>query len=128
MGGERGKRSVVGTLVRCLRLRCPACGRSSIFQSPFKIRHHCPSCRALFQREEGFFVGALAINVVTTELVILAAYFLCLLAAGDRFELMLAALITLALLFPVAFYHHSWSAWLSLDHLLETLPHHGPGA
>jgi hypothetical protein len=22
----------------------------------------------------------------------------------------------------VAFYHHSWSAWLSFDHLVETLP------
>jgi hypothetical protein len=26
------------------------------------------------------------------------------------------------LLFPVAFYHHSWSFWLGFDYLIESLP------
>jgi hypothetical protein len=24
--------------------------------------------------------------------------------------------------FPVAFYHHSWSIWLTFDHFVEGLP------
>jgi uncharacterized protein (DUF983 family) len=59
-------RSAITTLLRSAALRCPVCGSASVFQTPFKIRHHCPACRALFQREEGFFVGAIMINVVTT--------------------------------------------------------------
>lgn len=106
---------------RCLRLLCPACGKSLIAQSPFKIRHHCPSCGALFQREEGFFVGAITINVVTTELIILVLYLACLLTIGN-YQLILTVLFIAGLLFPVAFYHHSWSIWLSLDHLIESLP------
>jgi uncharacterized protein (DUF983 family) len=64
-------------LGRCLRLLCPACGQEKIFTQPFKIRHHCPACMSLFKREEGFFVGAILANVVTTEAVILLVCFFC---------------------------------------------------
>ncbi len=67
----RGERHPIQILMRCLGLRCPVCGRSSIVQTPFKIKDHCPVCGAHFKREEGFFVGAISVNVVTTELVIL---------------------------------------------------------
>jgi uncharacterized protein (DUF983 family) len=110
------------TLLRGLRLRCPACGQSSIVQRPFKIKDHCPSCGAHFKREDGFFVGAISINVVTTEVVILALYMMSLPIISSHDQLVLVLLFTVALLFPIAFYHHSWSLWLSFDHLIETLP------
>ncbi|HEX7957000.1 MAG TPA: hypothetical protein VF508_08665, partial [Pyrinomonadaceae bacterium] len=67
------RRPAFKTLARGAALRCPVCGARRVFQSPFRVRHHCPACLALFQREEGFFVGAIMINVVTTEAVVLAA-------------------------------------------------------
>lgn len=115
------ERNIAGTLLRCLRLRCPVCGDSWIVQSPFRVRHHCPVCGALYQREDGFFVGALTINVVTTELIILVLYFACLFLLNS-YQAILVILLVVGLLFPVAFYHHSWSIWLSLDHLVERLP------
>ena len=30
-----------------------------LFDKPFRIRHNGPSCRLLFKREDGFFVGAI---------------------------------------------------------------------
>jgi uncharacterized protein (DUF983 family) len=119
---KRERPSIIGTLLRCLRLRCPVCGRSSIIERPFKIKHHCPSCDALFMREAGFFVGAILINVVTTEFVILAMYILSLVILGLDYQVVLTVLFAAALLFPVAFYHHSWSIWLGFDHLVEGLP------
>jgi hypothetical protein len=33
----------------------------------------------------------------------------------------------MALIFPVAFYHHSWSLWLGFDFIVESLPkYNGP--
>jgi uncharacterized protein (DUF983 family) len=116
------RRSFKQTAARSLLLRCPACGRASIFDRPFHVKHHCPACRSLFKREEGFFVGAIVANVLTTELVVLAAYFAGLLLLGKNFDLLLAVLFAVAILFPVAFYHHSWSAWLAADYLIESLP------
>jgi len=76
----------------------------------------------MFNREEGFFVGAILVNVVTTELAILSVYLLSLSIISNNIQLVLTILFIVALAFPVAFYHHSWSVWLSFDHLLETLP------
>lgn len=91
-------------------------------QSPFQIKHHCPLCRALFKREDGFFVGAIVVNVITTEFVILLIYALCLALMRSNYDLMLMILFVVALAFPVAFYHHSWSIWLSFDYVVESLP------
>jgi uncharacterized protein (DUF983 family) len=115
-------RPVFRTLARAARLCCPACGRASVFQSPFRVRHHCPACGAVFQREEGFFVGAIMLNVVTTEAAVMAAAGITLLLFPGRDQMLLGLLFAVALLFPVAFYHHSWSLWLAGDHLVEGLP------
>jgi uncharacterized protein (DUF983 family) len=119
---KKDRRSVSSVLLRCLRLRCPACGQSSILQRPFQIKHHCPSCDSLFKREAGFFVGAIMANVVMTEFVILATYVLLLILFGVKYETGLTVLFIIGVLFPIAFYHHSWSIWLGFDHLLESLP------
>ena len=116
------KKSIVQVLLRALRLRCPACGQASIARSPFRLRHHCPNCRSLFKREEGFFVGAILANVLTTEFVILLVCGFWLQVIGSTYESVLAGLIVVALVFPVAFYHHSWSLWLGFDYLIEGLP------
>lgn len=108
--------------VRCVRLQCPSCGQSSIVERPFHIRHHCRSCNSLFKREEGFFVGAILANVVITELIVLAVCFFCLIVLGFEYETVLWLLFTLAIIFPIAFFHHSWSCWLGLDYLVEDLP------
>lgn len=124
---SKASRPFFNTLARGARLRCPACGRRSVFQSPFRVRHHCPACGAVFQREEGFFVGAIMLNVITTEAAVMVAAGICLLAFPGRAALLLGLLLAVAFLFPVAFYHHAWSLWLAGDHLVEGLPEQHPG-
>jgi len=119
---KRDLHQILKTMARCLKLRCPVCGESSIVQSLFHIRHHCPSCRALFKREEGFFVGAILVNVVMTEFIILVICFFWLLVVGSDYETVLFGLFAVAVLFPVVFFHHSWSLWLGFDYLVESLP------
>ena len=86
------------------------------------MKHHCSACGALFQREPGFFVGAIMVNIVFTEGLILAVYICSLLIPGVNYQSLLNVLFVLALCLPIAFYHHTWSVWLSFDHLLESLP------
>jgi uncharacterized protein (DUF983 family) len=116
------KKSIVQVLSRSLRLLCPACGQVSIARGPFRLRHHCPNCRSIFKREEGFFVGAILANIMVTEFVILAVCFVWLMVIGSNYETVLAGLLVVGLIFPVAFYHHSWSFWLGFDYLVEGLP------
>lgn len=81
---------------------------------------------SLFKREEGFFVGAILANVVTTEFAILLVCFFCLLILGADYQTVLVVLFIMALVFPIAFYHHSWSLWLGFDYIVESLPKYTP--
>ena len=67
-------------------------------------------------------MGAIMVAVVTTEVVIVLAYLLSLSIVGPHYQFVINILLVIALLFPVAFYHHSWSIWLAFDHFIEGLP------
>lgn len=67
-------------------------------------------------------MGAILANVMTSEFVILIACVVWLTWIGSSYEAVLAGLFVIALLFPVLFYHHSWSLWLGFDYLVEGLP------
>ena len=67
-------------------------------------------------------MGAILVNVVTTELVILLSYIASLPIINTYYQFVLIVLFVIAVSFPVAFYHHSWSVWLTFDHLVEGLP------
>jgi uncharacterized protein (DUF983 family) len=119
---KRDPHTIGITIWRALKLRCPVCGRGSIIRRPFHVNRQCPACGAVFQREEGFFVGAIMANVVATEILILLVYFVCLMLTGLGEQIILTILFVVGLSFPLLFYHHSWALWLALDHLIEGLP------
>jgi uncharacterized protein (DUF983 family) len=121
MKPPRNPQTMALTLGRCLKLRCPACGNATVFAKPFNLRERCPACSVIFKREEGFFVGAIMANVVTTEVLILVVYFLCLLLTNFGERTILTILFVIGISFPLVFYHHSWSLWLGMDHLIEGL-------
>ena len=119
---KRDPRTIMLTFGRSLKLKCPVCGRASIVQRPFNLKHRCDSCCTIFKREEGFFVGAIMANVIATEVFILIAYFALLLLTTLSDRATFIILFALAIAFPLTFYHHSWSLWLAMDHLIEGLP------
>src|SRR6267378_2252873 len=125
---KRDPKTIIDIVSRSLRLLCPACGRASIVSTLFRIRQSCTSCGVSFNREEGFFVGAILANVVATEAVILLAYVIAMTIGHDIDRAVIMVLLVLAVSFPLAFYHHSWSLWLGLDHLIESLPKAPPSS
>jgi hypothetical protein len=49
-------------LLRGLARRCPWCGRGGLFHGWFRMVERCPRCGLAFEREEGAFLGAMALN------------------------------------------------------------------
>ena len=45
-----------------LRLLCPRCGIGKLYQKPFRMHANCPHCNLRFEREQGYYVGAIDIN------------------------------------------------------------------
>ena len=51
------------SLVRALLARCPVCGSRGIWRSYGQTVDACPGCGYRFSREEGYWAGALIVNI-----------------------------------------------------------------
>src|SRR5437867_2987988 len=45
-----------------LQQRCPRCGEGKIYERGMKMNASCPVCGLVFEREPGYFIGALYIS------------------------------------------------------------------
>ena len=61
-------------------------------------------------------------NVITSEIIILLVCGFALSVLQVSYDSVLVFLLIVALVFPIAFFHHSWSFWLGVDYLIEGLP------
>ncbi|HTI15462.1 MAG TPA: DUF983 domain-containing protein [Dictyobacter sp.] len=106
-------------LKRGLTFRCPVCGTGHLFQRPFVMNERCSSCSFQFEREEGYYTGSMAINLVISELVVIS--FTLPLAYNPTIPILPVILIgsTCAILLPFILFHHSRALWLSMDHFLN---------
>jgi uncharacterized protein (DUF983 family) len=113
-------RDLAQLLWRALRLRCPVCGQAPMFRSWFSRYEECPRCGWRFMREEGYFTGAMAINLVVTELV-LCALAIGLIVAGLPIPLDIVIGIGVALLISLGGWPYSQSLWVVCDLMLHPI-------
>ena len=107
------------TVGRALRLRCPRCGAGAIFARGYRMNPVCPGCGMSFQRETGYFVGAMYINFGLAVLVVFAGYFLLDLGWGWPVSWQLGLWCPVVVLLPLLTFRHSKALWLALDRLLD---------
>ena len=112
-------RDVFHIFRRGIRLRCPKCGKGKLFSKAFTMDSQCTNCHLKFEREQGFFVGAMYINYVVTVFITFGGYF-----AFDYFTPiarlnLLVFFGILCVLIPVFFFRHSRGLWLSLDYVFN---------
>lgn len=105
--------------MRGLRQRCPVCGKGKVFQGIFATYEHCPVCHFVYEREPGYYTGAIAINLVATELLI--AIIAVPVAASQAFSIpaMIAIGAVLCVGLPLLFFRPTKSLWISIDHMLH---------
>jgi hypothetical protein len=79
----------------------------------------CPVCELVFEREAGYFVGAIYINYGLTVLLALGGYFAleAWLAPSPGWQV--AVWGAFVVLFPLWSFRYSKALWLALDHLVD---------
>jgi uncharacterized protein (DUF983 family) len=108
-------------LWRALLLRCPRCGKGKLFQHGYTMHETCSVCGWRFEREEGYWTGAMAVNLVVTELLIAVVIFPLAVSGVPAAPLLIIGVpVTIAL--PFLFYRHSKSFWMTIDFLLHPTP------
>jgi len=102
-----------------VRLRCPRCGVGRLYEKPFKMYGNCSHCGLKFEREQGYFIGAMYINYAATVAIAVPGYFLLDAFTAMTINQQLALWVPFAVIFPLLFFHHSRSLWLVLDHFFN---------
>lgn len=102
---------------RALRRRCPNCDSPDIFTSWFTQPDRCPGCGLPFEREEGYFLGGMTINLVVAESIPIVGLALIWLLVKPTPPLLLleAGVIFGAVVLPLLFFPFSRTLWLALD-------------
>ncbi len=110
-------------LKRILLVRCPRCGKGKLFRRWFTMYEQCPVCHLVYEREEGFYTGAWAINLIISELLVAAFIVLVAIWAATHPGTPLILLVIVGALFsvllPFLFFHHSRSVWISMNYWLN---------
>ena len=113
---KHGKRQV---LMKGLRLKCPRCGEGQMFSGMFKMRLECGNCHFRFEREAGYFVGAMYISYGATIFIAFVGYFALDYFTSISFLPNFILWGVFSALFPIFFFRYSRSLWLSLDYIFN---------
>ena len=108
-------------LLRGLAKRCPWCGQKKLFRRWLSLPERCPRCDLRFEREEGAFLGSLALNYGVTGLAFLALFIASLvltLPDPPVLRITVASLLLVAIL-PVILYPFAKTTWAALDLILH---------
>jgi uncharacterized protein (DUF983 family) len=96
---------------------CPNCGTRGIFTDWFTLEDACPRCGFVFEREEGYWTGAMGANIIATELVFVAAMITTLVITwpDPPVRALLIGGVMLNVGFPLFFYPFSKTIWMGFD-------------
>ena len=109
---------------RSITRRCPRCAGRGIFANWAALEEFCPTCGFKFEREPGYWVGALIINMAVALFVFLLTMVggMVLFWPDVPWNLLSAATIGVMLVVPIAFYPWSKGIWMAIElsyHKLE---------
>ncbi len=107
-------------ILQCsIGLKCPRCCKGSLFKKQFSMFSHCPECELKYEREQGYFIGAMYINYGATVFLVFPGYFVTDLIINTPFWFNFCVWGVVSAIFPVFFYRYSKSIWLSFDFILN---------
>ncbi len=101
-----------------LRLRCPRCAEGRIFRGFLTCHETCPSCGLRFEREPGYYVGALYMSYGLAVLASAPMGLAGLLLGWEVSRTLDLCLVDLAILSPWIF-RYSRVLWIHFDRWVD---------
>src|SRR6478735_9636278 len=113
-GADAGRQTM---FLRGFTMRCARCGSGHLFRHYFSMVPDCPRCGLHFEREQGYWAGALAINIMATGGLFAIVFVALLIATIPNVPVgpLLAILVPIVVLVPIAYYPFSKTVWVAID-------------
>ena len=100
---------------RALRLRCPVCGGPRMFRGWTRMHPRCRACGLVFQREGGYWLGAMYVNYGVAVALFVIAHLVLTDIYAVRSVVQAVILVPAVILFVIWFFRYSRALWLALD-------------
>ena len=111
------KLSIGGILLQ----RCPRCLKGRVFHGLAGMNRECPACGLVFEREPGYFTGAMYASYFFGMATSMPVWMTMLLVGVNPILIVAEAAIQLALTGPFLWVY-SRVAWLHIDNLFNPFP------
>lgn len=109
-----------GWLAAVVRGLCPRCRGGAVFRGRIAMNVQCPSCGLKFEREQGYFLGAMYISYTfAIVLITLLFWSVSLVAPQASFEAALMAATVVFLPFVPAVFRYSRILWMYFDRMID---------
>jgi uncharacterized protein (DUF983 family) len=100
--------------------RCPRCRGGRIFRGRLAMNPTCPACGLRFERESGYFTGAMYVSyVLAVPVIALCVAAVDLVAPRLSFGASMALAAVLFLPFVPALFRYSRILWIHLDQTVD---------
>ncbi len=111
-------RRLVRHLWLAVRNRCPRCSRGAVARLPWHTRERCEVCGYRFEREPGYFTGAMYLSYAFGAMITLPVWVPTLLAGAGLPWIVAAVTVELTLASPLLFLA-SRVTWMHIDCALD---------
>ena len=107
--------SLKASLCDIARLVCPRCHQGRVFRGLITTHERCPVCGLKFEREQGYFVGALYVSYLLGIPIVAVLMLIYWWLTSWRLErLLLAAFLTFQLFVPIVL-RYAKMVWMYAD-------------
>ena len=108
-------------LWRAVRLRCPICGQGHLFVHRFgyTMERRCSACGLVYDRGDGYFTGALGLNLVLTETIATAAWVPLAVTPSVPLSTIYIVAILVSVGLPILAFRHTRSFWIAIDRFVN---------
>ena len=104
-------------IARAWRLACPRCGSGGVFRRFFVMNETCRRCGLRFDRGDGYWLGAMVLNMAVGMGAVLGAFLLTLLATSPdpNWDVAIAVSVGVGLIVPLLFFPFSRVMWMAAE-------------
>ena len=104
-------------LARGFTRHCPRCGSGKLFHRYLSMVPDCPRCGLHFEREQGYWAGALAVNIICVGGLFAVSFLIAMILTVPDVPvgLMLAIFVPMMVLGPIVWYPFSKTIWVAID-------------
>ena len=106
---------------RALLARCPHCGEKRIWKSFGETVANCPTCGYRYEREEGYWVGAMVVSIGAVMITFMTVFVGGMIVTWPDvpWNALLILTASLMVLMPIVFYRQTKTIWVWLDLLVH---------